>query len=237
MSSSVPFHYSGTELESLAEARNYYAWVLRQFEPHLGPKVVEVGAGIGTFSEFLLSVPRVNELVAIEPAANTYSHLEKRFVVDPRVRTIRGYLGDHCKSLSANALVAVNVLEHVADHEGFLRQAHEAVVSGGALLLYVPALPAIYGSLDKAFEHERRYTRSSLRSVIESAGWNVKRVTYMNLPGIAAWFFAGRVMKKTHIAAPEAKAYDRLVVPWLSRIESVIAPPIGANLVAIATKS
>jgi hypothetical protein len=59
----------------------------------------------------------------------------------------------------------------------------------------------------------------------------------MNLPGIAAWFFAGRVMKKTHIAAPETRAYDRLVVPWLSRVESVIEPPIGSNLVAIATKN
>ncbi len=230
------FNYSGTELDSLAHAHNYYAWVLRQFEPYLGAKVVEVGAGIGTFSQFLLSVPRVKELVAIEPGANTYPHLQERFAGNPRVRTVRGYLGEHYSSLAANAVVAVNVLEHVADHEAFLRQAHDGTVSGGALLLFVPALPGIFGTLDKAFEHERRYTRASLRNVIASTGWNVKRVTYMNFPGIAAWFLAGRVMKKTHIAAAEAKAYDRLVVPWLSRIESIVAPPIGANLIAIATR-
>ena len=231
------FTYSGTELDSLAHARNYYAWVLRQFEPYLGARVVEVGAGIGTFSEFLLSVPRVKELVAIEPAINTFPHLEKRFAGDSRVRVINGYLNDCYKDLSANAVVAVNVLEHIADHETLLKQAHELTVPGGALLLFVPALPAIFGSLDKAFEHERRYTRTSLRKVIESSGWRVKRVTYMNLPGIAAWFLAGRVLKKTHIAPADAKAYDRLVVPLISRVESVITPPIGANLVAIATKS
>lgn len=230
------FIYSGTELDALANARNYYAWILRQFEPYLGPKVVEVGAGIGTFSQFLLSVPRVKELVAIEPAANTYPHLHERFAGNPRVRTLRGYLGEYSSSLAVNAVVAVNVLEHVADHEAFLRQAHEGTVSGGALLLFVPALPGIFGTLDKAFEHERRYTRASLRKVISSTGWNVKRVTYMNFPGIAAWFLAGRVMKKTRIAAAEAKAYDRLVVPWLSRIESIVAPPIGSNLIAIATR-
>lgn len=231
------FSYSGTELDALAHARNYYAWVLRQFEPYLGPKVVEVGAGIGTFSEFLLSVPRVKELVAIEPAVNTFPHLERRFAGDSRVRALKGYLGDYYKELSANAVVAVNVLEHVADHEGFLKQARSLTVDKGALLLFVPALPAIFGSLDKAFEHERRYTRSSLRKVIESSGWSVKRITYMNLPGIAAWFLAGRVLRKTHIAPADAKAYDRLVVPLISRVESVITPPIGANLVAIAVKS
>ena len=231
------FNYSGTELDSLAEAKNYYSWVLKQFEPFLGPTVIEAGAGIGTFSEFLLSVPKVKKLIAIEPAANTYPQLEKRFANNPNVQTLSGYLSEHYKGLSANAVVAVNVLEHVDDHAAFLREANSAVVSGGSLLLFVPALPGIYGSLDKAFEHYRRYTRHTLRQVIEASGWKPKRITYMNLPGIAAWFMAGRVLKKTSVAPGDAKAYDRLVIPWLSRLEAVMPPPIGSNLVAIATKA
>lgn len=235
--SGTNFSYSGTELDALAEAKNYYAWVMRQFEPWLGPSVVEAGAGIGTFSEFLLRSPKVKEVTAIEPATNTFPELLKRFAGDSRVRTLKGYLSDHYQSLSADAVVAVNVLEHVADHRLFLDEARAAVVSGGSLLLFVPALPAIFGSLDVVFEHHRRYTRASLRSVIESAGWKVERISYMNLPGIAAWFMAGRILKKTSIAAGDTRAYDRLVIPWLSRLESVLPPPIGSNLVAIATKT
>jgi SAM-dependent methyltransferase len=231
------FHYSGSELDALAEAKNYYAWVLKQFEPFLGPTVIEAGAGIGTFSEFLLSSPKVEKLFAIEPAANTYPLLEKRFRDNPKVETLRGYLSEYDKTLSANAVVAVNVLEHVEDHEEFLMEAHSAVVEGGSLLLFVPALPSIYGTLDRAFEHHRRYTRRTLREVIERAGWKPRRISYMNMPGIAAWFVAGRVMRKTNIAPSETKAYDRLVVPILSKVESVIRPPIGSNLVAIATKA
>ncbi|HZI99702.1 MAG TPA: methyltransferase domain-containing protein [Gemmatimonadaceae bacterium] len=231
------FEYSGSELDSLAEARNYYAWVLKQFEPFLGPTVIEVGAGIGTFSEFLLGSPRVRELIAIEPAANTYPELEKKFALDARVKTLHGYLSDHYRDLQANAVVAVNVLEHVENHEQFLREAYAGVVSGGSLLLFVPAIPAIYGSLDKAFEHYRRYTKASLRQVIQNAGWQPRRISYMNLPGIAAWFMAGKIMKKTSVAPGDAKAYDRLVIPWLSKLEAVVPPPIGSNLVAIATKA
>jgi len=231
------FQYSGSELDSLAHAKNYYAWVLRHFEPFLGPTVVEVGAGIGTFSAFLLSVARVNRLIAMEPASNTYPALEQRFRDDPRVLTLRGFLNDHYRDVTADAFVAVNVLEHIADDMAFLEQARESVVEGGSLLLFVPALPALFGSLDRAFEHKRRYTKRSLSDTIEAAGWNVHRISYMNFTGIIAWFIAGRVLHRTNIAAGQAKAYDALIVPWLSRLESLIEPPIGSNLVAIATRT
>ena len=230
------FEYSGSELDSLAEAKNYYSWVLRQFEPYLGETVIEVGAGIGTFSEFLMKSPRVSKLVAIEPASNTLPHLNARFAGNENVEVRPGYLSDHFSGLSANALAAVNVLEHVQDDKAFLEQAYAAIVPGGHLLLFVPALPAIYGSLDKVFEHYRRYTKSSLRKVIESAGWKPRRIAYMNFPGIAAWFMAGKVLQKTSIAPGDAKIYDRLVVPWLSKLEGMIPPPIGSNLIAIATR-
>jgi SAM-dependent methyltransferase len=234
--SGTRFQYSGSELDSLAEARNYYSWVVKQFEPYLGRTMIEVGAGIGTFSEYLLKSPKVQELIAIEPAQNTLPHLVSRFTHNDKVRVLQGYLSEHYEALSADAVVAVNVLEHVEDDEGFLREAYDAVVPGGHLLLFVPALPAIYGTLDRVFEHHRRYTRASLRRVIESAGWKPLRLAYMNFPGIAAWFMAGKVLKKTSIAPSDAKAYDRLVVPWISRLEQLVPPPIGSNIIAIASR-
>jgi len=68
------------------------------------------------------------------------------------------------------------------------------------------------------------------------AGWKPRRIAYMNFPGIAAWFMAGRVLKKTSIAPSDAKAYDRLVVPWISRLEQIVPPPIGSNIIAIARR-
>lgn len=230
------FTYSGSELDSLAEAKNYYAWVLRQFEPFLGATVIEAGAGIGTFSSFIIGAPKVEKLIAIEPAENTFPFLEERFAGEARVSTLKGYLSEHSSSIAGDSLVTVNVLEHVPDDQQFLRDAFQSVKSGGHLLIFVPALPALFGTLDVAFEHHRRYTRATLRSQIETAGWKPLRISYMNMPGIAAWFMAGRILKKTSIAARDAKTYDRFVVPWLSKLESLIEPPIGSNLLAIAKK-
>ncbi|MEO5588865.1 MAG: methyltransferase domain-containing protein [Gemmatimonadaceae bacterium] len=231
------FTYSGTELDALAEARNYYAWVMRQFEPYLGTTVIEAGAGVGTFSEFILGLPAVKKLYAIEPATNTFPILHDRFNGDARFEPMSGYLSDYYCDLAADSVVAVNVLEHIFDDHTFLVEAREAVVPGGSILIFVPALPAIFGTLDVAFEHHRRYTKSTLTSVLKGAGWDPVRVSYMNMPGIAAWFVAGRILRKQAISSRDARTYDRFVVPFLSRLESLIGPPIGSNLVAIATRS
>lgn len=230
------FSYSGSELDALAEAKNYYGWLIGQFAPWLGSSVIEVGAGIGTFSAQILSVPSVKRFVALEPGLNTFPHLERRFASDPRVTTARVYLDARLKLEPADSLVAVNVMEHIEDHQGFVANAHASVVKGGALLLYVPATPSIFGTLDVAFEHFRRYTKSSLRACIEGAGWKIERLGYVNMPGVLAWFVAGRVLKKRGLSARDTIFYDRFIVPWVFRLESIAEPPVGQSLIAIARK-
>lgn len=230
------FSYSGTELDALTEARNYYSWLLHRFSPHLGRRVIEVGAGIGTFSEFLLRAEGVSELTLLEPAENTYPRLHERFLGNPRVRTLRGYLEDHAGDLSGDSLVSVNVLEHVPDDEAFLRDAHRALVPGGKVLLFVPALGQIYGTLDEAFEHYRRYTRGMLASRLERAGFRPLRVSYMNLPGIFSWLVAGKLLRKRTLSPADVRLYDSWVIPWVRRLEDRWEAPVGQSLLAIAQK-
>jgi SAM-dependent methyltransferase len=228
------FSYSGTELDALADARNYYEHIRRQFAPHLGGKVVEVGAGIGTFSHYLLRSPGVRELAAIEPAVNNFPVLRDRFAGDGRVTAYHGVLSDFARDLSADSVVAVNVLEHIEDDVSFLREARRVLGGSGTLLLFVPALQSIYGTLDEAFDHYRRYDRSLLQARLTEAGYGAVRMRYVNMPGIAAWFLAGRVMRRRTLDPRSVRFYDRFVVPVVSAVEAVIEPPAGQSLLAIA---
>lgn len=231
---SVDFQYASSELDALAEAHNYYGWLMRRFRPHLGRRVVEVGAGIGTIGEHLLAQPGVEELFLIEPAANNYPLLERRFRDDARVHTLHGYLEDQAP-LGADALVAVNVLEHVPDDDAFLRAANRMLRPGGRLLVFVPAVQAIYGSLDRVFEHHRRYGRAQLGERLRTAGFRIEQLRYANSIGVLAWFLAGRVLRRTTLDAASVRFYDRAVIPWLSAIEDRVPPPIGQSLLAICT--
>ncbi|MGH7719417.1 MAG: class I SAM-dependent methyltransferase [Gemmatimonadaceae bacterium] len=228
------FSYKGTELESLAEARNYYRLIRRRFAPHLGSRVVEVGAGIGTFSRFLLDAPGVRELVAIEPAANNFPVLRDRFSGDRRVTLMHGELGAFAPTLRADSLVAVNVLEHVENDVEFLRDARQVLGERGALLIFVPALQSIYGTLDRAFDHYRRYNRPQLQARLRDAGFASVQTRYVNMPGIVAWYLAGRVMRRTTIGRGSVRFYDRFVIPAVWAIEELAAPPIGQSLLAVA---
>jgi SAM-dependent methyltransferase len=230
------FTYSGEELDALAGAVNYYRWIVRRFAPYLGRRIVEVGAGIGTFASHLRQAAPDAELTLVEPAANNYPHLRARFADDPRVRTVRGYLEDAGPAGSADAVVAVNVMEHVRDDAAFLRAVHGLLAPGGHALLFVPALPALYGSLDEAFEHFRRYTRAELDGRLRGAGLDPLRVAYTNLPGVAAWWLSGRVLRRRTVSARDARIYDRWVIPWVSALERVWTPPLGQSLIAVARK-
>jgi SAM-dependent methyltransferase len=230
------FSYSGSELEAMTHGRNYYRSILERFRPWTGSKVVEVGAGIGTFSSHLLSLEEIEELIAVEPGIDNFPRLRQRLGGDARAETVHAYI-EQIPSLDSDSVVAVNVLEHVEDDAGFLRNAWRITRDGGHLLLYVPALPRLFGTLDVALGHHRRYTKDSLTRVIESAGWQVHRMSYMNLPGVLAWFLFARILKKTSVSDMEVGIYDRLVIPLTSRVEKFWSPPAGQNLIAIATKS
>ena len=149
---------------------------------------------------------------------------------------MQGYLEDAGPAGSADAVVAVNVMEHVRDDDAFLRTAHRLLAPGGHALLFVPALPALFGTLDEAFEHFRRYTRPVLADRLREAGLEPLRVQYTNLPGVAAWWLSGKVLRRRTLTARDARLYDRWVVPWVSALERVWTPPLAQSLIAVARK-
>jgi SAM-dependent methyltransferase len=230
------FLYSGTELEGMAEARNYYEWILSFFVPHMGRQIIEVGAGTGTFTDHLLKSAPDSEIVAIEPAANLFPLLARRHAGNPRVKTIHGSLEENAASLQGDTIVLANVLEHIENDEEYLRLLNAILRPGGHLLLFVPAVPWLYGSLDKEFEHFRRYTKPELRRKLANSGFQQKTIRYMNFPGVASWFIAGKVLRRRTLSASDVRLYDRWVVPWCSKIEKRWEPPVGQSLLAVASK-
>ncbi len=233
--SAESFVYSGTELEAMAQARNYCQWILRYFAPYLGQKIVEIGAGSGTFSQLLLTRAETTQLVLFEAAANLFPILRRRFS-DPRVELHQGPFDPAVSGEPPDSIVLVNVLEHINDDRLLLSQIYSSLRAGGSLLLFVPAGQWNYGSLDKAFEHHRRYSRADLRRKLERAGFRVERQRYINFMGIASWFLAGKVLRQTTIKSSQVRWYDRWVIPWSFRLEHFCEPPIGQSLLAVALK-
>jgi SAM-dependent methyltransferase len=227
--------YPSTELPSFKNAPNYYAAILKYFAPYLGGQVVEVGAGIGTFSQCLLSFPKITTLTLVEPAKNLFPILRKKLSGNSKVRLVNGNLQSVASSLSCDSVVLINVLEHVENDEELLSTIHQVLKPGGTLLLFVPALPGLYGALDENFGHIRRYRKGELGSLLTKVGFQVGCLRYFNLPGILSWFVFGKIFRCKSLNPWSVWLYDRLVMSWIPGCERIWEPVWGQSLLAVCT--
>ena len=184
------------DLENLARARGLGDWMFEQFAPYARGRAVEVGAGIGTFSQRLLD-HGMQDLLLLEPETACVARLRERFGDDPRCEVTDELLPD-APSVRARAggvdfVLCQNVLEHIADEQATVQALADALAPGGVLSLLLPAHPRLYGRLDRLYGHERRYTRSHLRAVVEGAGLDVLDLYSFNALGILGWMVKSRV--------------------------------------------
>jgi len=101
---------------------------------------------------------------------------------------------------SFDLAVTLDVIEHLEDDLGALRELRRVVAPGGALLVTVPAYPWLWSGHDVINHHHRRYTRRTLQRVAERAGWTQTRTTYFNsllLPVAIALRVLDRFNRKT----------------------------------------
>ena len=71
----------------MSSAHNYNAWLLERARPYLGPRVLDVGAGIGTFTAELART--ADAVVALEPDPEEAEVLRKRFADEDRVKVLQ----------------------------------------------------------------------------------------------------------------------------------------------------
>ena len=116
----------------------------------------------------------------------------------------------------------------------FVKIIRQRLEPGGRFLLFVPALPQIYGEMDRTYEHFRRYTKSGVRRLLLDAGFELENLRYLNLLGAFTWWFYGKVLRRKSLRPKDAVLYDKIAVPVLRRLETLWEPPFGQSVLAVA---
>ena len=218
-------------LECLAAAPRFNRWMFERIRPWIGERVLEIGSGIGNLSQFLVDRPTV---VLTDTQPEYLERLRARFADRANVEVLRLYLPTPDGPVAErrfDTIVCLNVLEHVADDVGSLAAMRRLLEGSGRLVLLVPALPALYGSLDRALGHVRRYTTRELRAKLAQTGFRLRRVEYFNLAGIPGWWVSGKLLGREVIPAGPMRLFDALVP--LFRLERLLPWRVGQSLIAI----
>ena len=236
-SPSADFDYDGFDLESLADLHRYQRWIFSYFEPYLSGSVVELGAGSGAISAHL--VEKSASLTLVEPSPHHADILRQRFTDTSKVTILCGTLEEHAAHFpetSVDAVVMVNVLEHIEDDKAALLEIHRSLKPGAYLLIMVPALPFLFSKMDARLGHHRRYLCGQLQENLKDTGFKIISARYMDMIGIIPWWLINTVAGKTDFNPFLVRLYDAVFVPVSRCLEGLIKPPLGKNIVIVAQR-
>ena len=223
-------------LDALADANRFNRWMADTIAPHLGSHVLELGAGIGNLSRLLS--PRRRRYVATDIDRESLARLQCRLQHRPNLETAlcdltrpEDFQPFHAQM---DSVVCLNVLEHVEDDLLGLRNIHSTLRPGGRAIVLVPQGQSVFGTLDQALGHFRRYSRSELESKMKASGFRLEQMLEFNRITYPGWFISGRILRRTTFSRFQLSVFDRLVPLW-RRIDGALPWP-PTSIIGVAVK-
>lgn len=147
---------------------------VRAFPPTLGQAIFDIGGGNGFVS---LGLSKAGfDVALLEPGQVGAANAKRRGVPTVICATTES-AEFSAKSIAAAGLF--DVIEHVEDASSFLRSVRGLLRPGAFLYATVPAYQWLWSDEDVFAGHYRRYTLSSLRSLLEEAGFELVFGSYI----------------------------------------------------------
>lgn len=223
-------------LETLSGAPRFNRWMADVVRPYVGRRVLEIGAGIGNLTRRL--APRRERYIATDIDEEHLARLRTRLQHRPNLEIRRCDLQASQDFASiqetVDTVVCLNVLEHIEDDLAGLRNIHAALMPGGRAIILVPHGQEIYGTLDKALGHFRRYRHDELRARMEQSGFQVEQILDFNRASRPGWYVNGKLLRRATISPFQLKLFDRLV--WLWRRVDPLLPWGPTSIIAVGRK-
>ena len=217
--------------------KNNNKWVFKQIKPYLGNNILEIGSGIGNISKFLAHLTK--NLILTDINGSYLEYLQHRFIGNPKVRIISHDILSidlsHILPSKIDTVVCINVLEHIKDDDKALENIYKILYKNGRLILMVPAMKILYGSVDEKVGHFRRYEKGELVKKLGYKNFAVEKIYYHNFISAIGWFVTGRILRKKLISSFQVKLLDKFI-PFFAELEKRVKIPFGLSLMVICKK-
>ena len=225
--------YPQTATERFDDANFHIKYCLLFIKKYIKGNILEVGAGCGSFTRNYYH-SKLKNLVLTETDNKNISFLKENFkneekinVVEKSVREIKGKF---------DSILYLHVLEHIEDDQKEIEEAADKLEKGGNLIIIVPAHQEIYGNLDRAVGHYRRYEKQFFKKDLQ----NLTRVNLKFLDGIGyILYYFNKIFFKNETYPSKIKIFlwDKIFTPFTVILDFITNYKFGKCIIAVYKKN
>jgi glycosyltransferase involved in cell wall biosynthesis len=230
-----PKRYGSNVLVAMSQVPHFNRWMAAVLAPSVGHRVLEIGAGIGNLTSILIprdhytaSDVESHYLDYLANLAEGRPYMDSRRLDLAKAEEFEELEGDY------DTVLCLNVLEHIPEEMQAVLNLRNVLEPGGRAIVLVPQGSALYGTLDEALGHVRRYTRESLHQALSRGGFVVEQIFDFNRASVPGWWLNGKILKRRHFSRLQLKVLDWMI--WLIRRIDHLLPWQGISLIAIARR-
>ena len=147
-----------------------------------------------------------------------------------------GTLRDLDPARRFDAILYIDVLEHIEDDRAEMALAYSRLNVNGRIIVLAPAHPSLYTAFDKAIGHFRRYNRASLTQCTPP-GCRLERMAYLDAVGMLASLGNRLLLRQSDPSLKQILTWDRLLVPLSRWVDPITFHRIGKSIVGVWKKT
>lgn len=231
----MSINYPGNELELFEKAENWKTYFTKVLKPFVSKNVVEVGAGIGGTTPFLVN-ENVTSWTCIEPDSNLYQTLKNQsehwnytFPFFFQNDVLSG------KSGKKDSIIYIDVLEHIEDDQAEIEKAFSLLNPGGHLIILVPAFNWLFNEFDKSVGHFRRYDKNMMRQIIPKTS-SIVKMEYLDSLGFFSSMVNKIFLKQPYPKKSQILFWDRILIPLSKIADFFTLNSFGKSLIVVLKK-
>ncbi len=227
--------YIGSELPIFERAVNWKRYVARHVRAYLRGNILEVGAGIGANSRIFCG-EEVARWLCLEPDPGLADILRERLGPTAPFQIRLGTIGDlRAETEAFDAILYLDVLEHIRDDRAELERAIGLLRPGGALIVLAPAHMSLFSEFDAAIGHIRRYTRQTLAKSTPP-GSALRTLMYLDSAGLAASAANRLLLRQSRPSLEQVLFWDRFLVRASRLLDPAFRHTLGKSVLAVWTR-
>lgn len=227
--------YIGEELTLFKLAEHWKRYVAARVRPHLRGDVLEVGAGIGANVPYFFR-PDLARWVSLEPDGRLCAEYRREQVagrIPQRCELVAGTLQSLPADQQFDAIVYIDVLEHIEDDRAEFERAYARLRPGGRLCILCPAHQFFFSPFDQAIGHFRRYNKRLYRGLSDR---KPIRLEYLDSVGMLASLANKLLLRQSYPTERQILLWDRWFVPASRVVDPLLLHHVGKSILGVWAK-